>query len=99
MCVSADCPSAEDLSFLLDSKASAQQQQFVSDRASHTKGRSCSRVCCFGQLCASFVCLTSFCVCPLVSVGDTTLFNLDSYQECNWWTSYPHGESVCVCVM
>ncbi|XP_028280889.1 protein c-ets-1-B-like [Parambassis ranga] len=56
-----DCPSGEDLSFLLDSKAPA-QQQFVSDRASHSK----------------------------VTMGDTALFNLDSYQECNWWTSYPH---------
>lgn len=27
-----------------------------------------------------------------VSSSDTALFNLDSYQEFNWWTSYPHGE-------
>ncbi|XP_071326402.1 ETS1-related protein isoform X2 [Trachinotus anak] len=25
-----------------------------------------------------------------VSTGDTALFNLDSYQEFNWWASYPH---------
>nr|XP_046256625.1 ETS1-related protein isoform X2 [Scatophagus argus] len=25
-----------------------------------------------------------------VSAGDAGLFNLDSYQEFNWWTSYPH---------
>ncbi|XP_032375392.1 ETS1-related protein isoform X2 [Etheostoma spectabile] len=26
-----------------------------------------------------------------VCTGDNTLFNLDSYQEINWWASYPHG--------
>ncbi|XP_062254334.1 ETS1-related protein isoform X1 [Platichthys flesus] len=25
-----------------------------------------------------------------VSTSDTALFNLDSYQEFNWWSSYPH---------
>ncbi|XP_034384881.1 ETS1-related protein isoform X2 [Cyclopterus lumpus] len=25
-----------------------------------------------------------------VSTGDTSLFNLDSYQEFNWWSSYSH---------
>ncbi|XP_056261918.1 ETS1-related protein isoform X2 [Pseudoliparis swirei] len=25
-----------------------------------------------------------------VSAGDTSLFNLDSYQEFNWWSSYSH---------
>ncbi|XP_056235639.1 ETS1-related protein isoform X5 [Seriola aureovittata] len=25
-----------------------------------------------------------------VSTSDTALFNLDSYQEFNWWASYPH---------
>ncbi|CAJ1062827.1 ETS1-related protein isoform X2 [Xyrichtys novacula] len=25
-----------------------------------------------------------------VSAGDTALFNLESYQECNWWATYPH---------
>ncbi|XP_028436993.1 ETS1-related protein isoform X2 [Perca flavescens] len=26
-----------------------------------------------------------------VSTSDNSLFNLDSYQEINWWASYPHG--------
>ncbi|XP_069032147.1 ETS1-related protein [Embiotoca jacksoni] len=60
-----DC---EDLSFLLDSKASV-QQQYAADssypKASHPYDTK-------------------------VSSSDGSLFNLDSYQEFNWWASYPH---------
>ncbi|XP_073341569.1 ETS1-related protein isoform X1 [Pagrus major] len=31
-----------------------------------------------------------------VSTSDTALFNLDSYQEFNWWTSYPHADGLTV---
>lgn len=62
----------EDLSFLLDSKAPAAQQQYVAEssyveppKASHTYDTK-------------------------ASTNDSALFNLDSYQEFNWWTSYPH---------
>uniref|UniRef100_A0A8C2ZJT9 ETS1-related protein n=1 Tax=Cyclopterus lumpus TaxID=8103 RepID=A0A8C2ZJT9_CYCLU len=35
-----------------------------------------------------------------VSTGDTSLFNLDSYQEFNWWSSYSHGEfTLTLCVL
>uniref|UniRef100_A0A3B4XKL7 ETS1-related protein n=1 Tax=Seriola lalandi dorsalis TaxID=1841481 RepID=A0A3B4XKL7_SERLL len=61
----------EDLSFLLDSKAPAQQQYPAESsypeppKASHPYDTK-------------------------VSTSDTALFNLDSYQEFNWWASYPH---------
>ncbi|KAM9851754.1 ETS1-related protein isoform 2-T2 [Aulostomus maculatus] len=57
-----DCP-GEDLSFLLDSKASTQQQY---------PGDSCYQEP------------------PKVNASDSGLFNLDSYQDFNWWASYPH---------
>ncbi|XP_040020444.2 ETS1-related protein isoform X1 [Gasterosteus aculeatus] len=62
----------EDLSFLLDSKAPAQQQQYVAEssypeppKASHPYDIKASS-------------------------DDTCLFNLDSYQEFNWWASCSH---------
>lgn len=61
----------EDLSFLLDSKAPAQQQ--YGTESSYTEPPKASH--------------------PYdskASTGEAALFNLDSYQDFNWWASYPH---------
>ncbi|KAK5892075.1 hypothetical protein CesoFtcFv8_012492 [Champsocephalus esox] len=64
-----DCP-GEDLSFLLDSKTSGQQQYVAESsypdppKVSHTYDIK-------------------------ASPSDSSLFNLDSYHEFNWWASYP----------
>uniref|UniRef100_A0A3Q3X8G9 ETS domain-containing protein n=1 Tax=Mola mola TaxID=94237 RepID=A0A3Q3X8G9_MOLML len=62
----------EDLSFLLDSKAPA-QQQYAADSS-------------YLEPPKLFLNYSS------VNASDSGLFNLDSYQDFNWWASYPHGE-------
>ncbi|XP_031723374.1 ETS1-related protein isoform X1 [Anarrhichthys ocellatus] len=66
----------EDLSFLLDSKAPVQQQQQQQQYVAESSYPEPPK--------ASHPYDTK------VSGGDTSLFNLDSYQEFNWWTSYSH---------
>ncbi|KAG7241982.1 hypothetical protein INR49_024654 [Caranx melampygus] len=65
-----DCP-GEDLSFLLDSKAPA-QQQYPAESSFPEPPKASNPYD------------------AKVNTSDTALFNLDSYQEFNWWGSYPH---------
>lgn len=98
-----DC-TGEDLSFLLDSKAPAQPQYLTEGgfpeppkalQPYDSKGKSTHRKKMEKKTYSTLQnkpWFLTFDLSPPVSTSDSGLFQLDSFQEFNWWASYPQGE-------